>query len=52
MLLPEDIEQEMDIVQTTFIAQVVFKHHFQSSFNAEILKEILKLVSKYASKQG
>lgn len=50
MLLPKDIEKEIDIVQTTFIAQVIL--YFLKSFNAEIVKEILKLVSKYASNQG
>lgn len=52
MLLPKDVEQELDMLQTTFTAQVILKHLLKSSFNAGIVKDLLKLVSKYASKQG
>ena len=51
MLLPKDVQQELDMLQTTFTAQVILKHLLKSFFNAGIVKDILKLVSKYASKQ-
>lgn len=38
MLLPKDIEQELDMIQTTFTAQVILKHCFKSFFNGEIVK--------------
>lgn len=39
MSLPKDIEQEIAMAQTTFIAQVILKHlFFKYSFNAEIVK--------------
>lgn len=52
MLLPKDIEKEIDMVRTTFIAQMILKYFLKSSSNTEIVKEILKLGSKYASNQG
>ena len=40
MVLPKDIEQELDMVQTTFTAQVIVKHRFKSFLNGETVKYI------------
>lgn len=52
MLLPKDIEQELDMVQTTFTAQVILKHRFKSFWNEEIVKYIWRAVSKHTEKEG